>query len=65
MTKSMATVIPIQRARSRKLDLALALAMLHKAVRIHERARQARLALVARSAIRPLRSYAGAKPLGA
>ena len=65
MTKSMATVIPIRRARSRKIDLALALAMLHKAVRVRERARRARLALVARSVIRRLPSYSGAKPLGA
>ena len=65
MTESMAAVIPIQRERSRKIDLALALAMLNKAVEARERARQVKLALFARSAFRPLEGYSDAKSLGA
>ena len=65
MTKSMAAVIPIRRERSRKIDLALALAMLNKAVEARERARQVKLALFARSAFLSLEGYSDAKSLGA
>ena len=37
-----ATVIPLRPVRSQKVDLALALAMLNKGVRAHERAERAR-----------------------
>jgi hypothetical protein len=54
MTKSMAAVIPIRRAQSRKIDLALALAMFDKAVTAHARARRLKLALAVRSAFGPI-----------
>jgi len=60
-----ATVIPLRPVRTQKVDLALALAMLSKGVRAHERAERARQALLARSPFRFLSGYAHAKSLGA
>jgi hypothetical protein len=57
-------VIPIRRAPSSKIDLALALAMLNKAVEARERA-GVKLALFARPAFRPLDGYSEPKFLGA
>jgi hypothetical protein len=65
MPSPTATVIPLRPVRSKKVDLALALAMLSKGVRAHERAERAREALLARSPFRFLSVYAHAKPLGA
>jgi hypothetical protein len=65
MARPTATVIPIGPARSQKVDLALALAMLNKGVTAHERAERARQALLARSPFRFLSVYAHAKSLGA
>jgi hypothetical protein len=64
MSRPTATIIPL-RPRSQKVDLALALAMLSKGVRAHERAERAREALLARSPFRFLGVYAHAKSLGA
>lgn len=65
MSRPTATVIPLRPARSQKVDLALALAMLNKGVTAHERAERARQALLARSSFRFLSVYAHAKSLGA
>ena len=62
MSKPAAAVIPIRRLHSRKIDLALALAMLSKGVKAHEMAvRRARLPF-----LRTINgSLAHAKSLGA
>ena len=65
MSRPTATVIPIRAARSQKVDLALALAMLNKGVSAHERAERARQVFLARSPFRFLSVYAHAKSLGA
>jgi hypothetical protein len=65
MSRLTATVISLRPARSQKVDLALALAMLNKGVRAHERAERARQALLARVPFRFLSVYAHAKSLGA
>jgi hypothetical protein len=65
MSRPTATVIPLRPARSQKIDLALALAMLNKGVTAHERAERARQAFLARSPFRFLSVYAHAKSLGA
>lgn len=65
MSKSTAIVIPFRSARSQKIDLALALAVLSKGVRAHERARRARLALLARSFLQVVDGHSHAKSLGA
>ena len=65
MSRPTATVIPLRPARSSKVDLALALAMLNKGLRAHARAEQARQAFLARSPFRFLSVYAHAKSLGA
>ncbi len=65
MSTPTAEVIPIQSARHEKIDLALALAMLSKGVKAHERAQRTRLALSARSLFRLFRVYSNAKSLGA
>jgi hypothetical protein len=64
MSRPTATIIPL-RPRSQEVDLALALAMLSKGVRAHERVERARQALLARSPFRFLSVYAYAKSLGA
>jgi hypothetical protein len=44
MTQARVVIVPLQGpVRRRRLDLALALAMLNKAVRVHERAERAAL----------------------
>lgn len=65
MSRPTATVIPLRPARSQKVDLALALAMLNKGVRAYERAERAQQAFLARSPFRFLSGYANAKSLGA
>jgi hypothetical protein len=65
MIKSMATVIPIRRARSRKIDLALALAMLGKSAKVYERAQRVQLAFFARSVLRSLHANSDANSLRA
>ena len=65
MSRPTATVIPLRSARSQKVDLALALAMLNKGVTAHEIVERARQALLARSPFRFLSVYAHAKSLGA
>jgi hypothetical protein len=65
MSRPTATVVPLRPARSQRVDLALALAMLNKGVTAHERAERARQALLARSPFRFLSVYAHAKSLGA
>ena len=53
MSKRPAVVVPIRRARSRKIDLPLALAMLSNGVKAHETAvRRARLAFLRRLTLR-------------
>lgn len=62
-SRSTALVIPLRSARSRKIDLALALAMLGKGVRAYERRRrQLRLLHLRFPALQP---PAHPKPLGA
>jgi hypothetical protein len=62
MTDARATVVPLRRpVRRRRIDLALALAVLGRAVRSHERARVTRTLLL----VRPSHIYEHAKPLGA
>lgn len=66
MSNHMANVIPLRSAGARKkIDLALAVALLNKGVKAHERARRARIALLARLAFHPVGTYSHAKPLGA
>lgn len=65
MSTRAATVLPLRAARFQELDLALALAILDKGVKAHERARRTRLAAFARSPFRILRVYSNAKSLGA
>ena len=65
MSRPTATIIPLRPARSQKVDLALALAMLNKGVRAYERAERAQQAFLARSPFRFLSVYANAKSLGA
>jgi hypothetical protein len=60
-----AVVIPIRSARSQKIDLAWALAVLSKGVKAHERAQGTRLGSSARSPFQFFRVYSNAKPLGA
>ena len=62
MTDARATVVPLRRpVRRRRIDLALALAVLCRAVRSHEKARVTGSLLLAR----PSQRYEHAKPLGA
>jgi hypothetical protein len=65
MSGPTATVISLRAVRSQEVDLALALAMLNKGVRAHERAERARQALLARSPFRFFSVYSHAKSLGA
>jgi hypothetical protein len=62
---SAAMVIPIRPARSEKIDLAWALAVLSKGVEAHERVRGPELALSVPSLFELFRVYLNAKPLGA
>jgi hypothetical protein len=64
MSTPRAVVIPIRSVRSEKIDLALALAVLSKGVKAHERIQRVRLALSA-SSFPLFRVYANAKSLGA
>ncbi len=69
MTQATAVIVPFHRParRRRRIDLALALAVLSKGVRAHQRAQRARLSLLVFGP-RP-QSFVGrcehAKPLGA
>jgi len=66
MTQARVVIVPLQGSvRRRRLDLALALAILDKAVRVHERAERANRALAALDS-RP-HALAGyhAEPMGA
>lgn len=67
MSKQPAVVVPIRRARSRKIDLPLALAMLSNGVKAHEAAiRRTRVAFLRRLTLRIVDSrFAPAKSLGA
>lgn len=67
MSRPAAVVIPIRQPHSRRIDLALALAMLSKGVKAHEMAmRRARLAVLRGVSLRMIDGgFARAKSLGA
>ncbi len=65
MSSPTAVVIPIRPARSEKIDLAWALAVLSKGVEAHERVRGPELTLSVPSLFELFRVYLNAKPLGA
>lgn len=65
MSQAPAIVIPLRPARSRTIDLALALAMLDKGVKAHEKAQRARVAQFMRSSFAAVDGHVHAKSLGA
>ncbi len=65
MTQPKTVIVPFHRpVRRRRIDLALALALLGNAVRAHERARVRRVLLRLALPPRSLGRYQDAKPLG-